>query len=156
MNQQEQNEAYRKANVGYTGVLADVRREYGITLQLFNTGGGCMVFEGRLENGDFICVTEGDDFISPHYWRTDGVNGYPGECDGNPWGWTVLVYRPDPDEPDYRGDMPYAGVFNTVAYLGDLTDVVGSALRAAVGARRTGQETYITTDITGTRVSGII
>lgn len=145
-------------------VITMLLQEFGLPAQLYNTGGGCMVYEARLSNGHFIRITEADDFISPHQWRTEGyrdrISGElvcAGENVGNPWGWTVLAYLPAPDDPAYPADEPYAGVIDASAFFSDLSDVVACAMRAAVGTTRTGASVYVHIDRGGTRaVKGTI
>lgn len=139
-NYANQNEVYRM-----------LESAFGISVELVHTGGGCMVYEGRLDNGDFVCITEGEDFISDYEQRMTGWRNrntgkieVEGELAGRPWGWTIGIYtphvedEPEPDEPEYRSEQPYAGVVDHSAFFGDLPRAMGLALTSAVAARRKG------------------
>lgn len=123
-----------------------------------------MAYEAKLETGDFLCITEGEDFISPYHWRMDGIRDRntreitcPGENAGNPWGWMVGVYHPDPENPEYRDENPYAGSVNLAAYFGDIVAAVREALQAAATTARTGVQTFICTSREGeVRVSEVL
>ncbi len=89
--------------MGYEEILTAIKAEFGITLQLVNTGGGCYVFQSQLESGHWLVVTNAEDNV----WHdADERARYEADEDyGNPLGWCVMLYG-----DHQRADWEYAGV----------------------------------------------
>lgn len=112
----------------YSELFDDLYRAYGLRLSIVNTGGGCYVAEGRLESGHWVVVTEADDFLSV---RVQDRFDHEQECETT-CGWFVGIYENDATDGADRpaganGCLTSTSVAD--AQFGDLTDVVGSALR---------------------------
>ncbi len=125
-------------------VLAAMLDHFGVTVSLNNTGGGCMVYEGRLEAGLFIAIIEAEDFISP--WSVRSAN----EAENRAHGWAIGLYLPDPQDPTNRDERPIAAAIDRICHFADLPHVVKTAL-AAVRRASPASPVFMLTDAHGTR-----
>ncbi len=80
-------------NHGYDAILADVPRQTGITFEPFNSGGGCMILEGRLESGLWIWITDVDPGLTCLPRRRAH------EANGIDVGWMITIHPTDYDDP---------------------------------------------------------
>lgn len=130
---------------GYGDILAQVHRRFGFTPTIFNSGGDIMIFEARLDGGDFIWITDADCDITPLPRRLAI------EADGDVVGWQVSIYPPDtergpldveqadPDGPaatetvDANSCTRLTSVTHHSATAEQLPELIGLALR---GRRR--------------------
>ena len=83
-------------------VINQVRDQTGINLEMANTGGGCYVLEGRLEDGSWIRAADQNDFCYPQL-----ADRHKDESENGPLGWDVSFHsnEHDPGGPytDSRG-----------------------------------------------------
>ena len=85
--------AHHQWRHGYDAILAEVTRQTGITFAPFNSGGGCMILEGRLESGLWIWITDVDPGLTCLHTR----RAY--EAAGVHLGWMITIHPTDPEEP---------------------------------------------------------
>lgn len=111
----------------YNDLIAEVRREFGVALEIVNTGGGNEAMHGRLESGHWLVVTDAEDFLSGINERRERDAG------GNPLGWFAGVYNNDgsddvdrPASHDPDGCLDYVQCDN--ASLDELNSVVREVL----------------------------
>ena len=50
---------------GYDQMVAEIKARFGFELELYNTGGWCMVYEARLEGNAVIWISDYDAGITP-------------------------------------------------------------------------------------------
>ncbi|WBP93206.1 hypothetical protein O6072_18405 [Mycolicibacterium neoaurum] len=85
----------------YDDLIAEVRQEFGVTLEIVNTGGGNEAMHGRLESGHWLVVTDAEDFLSGANERLER------DAEGYPLGWFAGIYPNDTsngsDWPDSSG-----------------------------------------------------
>jgi hypothetical protein len=74
-------------------VINQVRDQTGISLEMANTGGGCNVLEGRLEDGSWIRAADHNDFC---HW--DLEHRHDDERKHGPMGWDVSFHSNEHDE----------------------------------------------------------
>jgi hypothetical protein len=122
-------------DLGYKELLADITARFGITLTCFDSGGGCLIWESRLETGDWLWITDYDAGINPLARRLAL------EQDGITIGWHVGIYANQSadygDEPDSCTRL--AGVEHHSATAQQLPDLIELALR---GRARHEQHTF--------------
>ena len=112
-------------NHGYDELFATINRRFGIALTWWHSGGGYMIWESRLETGDWLWITDFDANITPLARRRAL------EKDGITVGWHVGIYA---NATDVGGDGPdsctgLAGVEHCSATAGQLPDLIELALR---------------------------
>ncbi|MDG4668632.1 hypothetical protein [Mycobacterium sp. 236(2023)] len=73
----------------FSELIAAVSDEFGIFLEIVNTGGGSEVMHGRLESGHWLVVTDAEDFLA------DIDDQLSSDAEGYPLGWFVGVYEND-------------------------------------------------------------
>ncbi|GAA2429254.1 hypothetical protein [Mycolicibacterium llatzerense] len=130
---------------GYDDILTQVQHRFGFTPTIFNSGGGIMILESRLEGGDFIWITDADCDVTPRPRRVAA------EADGRHIGWQVSIYPPEagappldlsaadtvastaPAVPEVDSCTRLASVTHHTAPAEQLPDLIGLALR---GRRR--------------------
>lgn len=76
-------------NHGYDAILAQVHARFGFTPTIFNSGGNIMILESRLDNSEFLWITDADCDVTPLSRRLAR------EADGQFVGWQVSIYPPD-------------------------------------------------------------
>ena len=74
-------------------VIGQVRDQTGINLEMTNTGGGCYVLEGRLEDGSWVRAADHQDFCHPEL-----ANRHEDEKKHGPSGWDVSFHSNEHDE----------------------------------------------------------
>lgn len=77
---------------GYYAILAQVHARFGFMPTIFNSGGNIMIFESRLDGGDFCWITDADCDVTPMPRRLAA------EADGDRIGWQVSIYPPDTED----------------------------------------------------------
>jgi hypothetical protein len=112
-------------DLGYDDLLATITDRFGITVDCFNSGGGCLIWETRLETGDWMWVTDWDAGIQPLARRLEL------EAQGITVGWHIGIYA---NLTDSAGDQPdsctrLAGVEHHTATAAQLPDLIDLALR---------------------------
>jgi hypothetical protein len=81
-------------------VIRAVREQHGINLSMANTGGGCYVLEGRLEDGSWIRAADHEDFCYPEL-----KDRHKDEKRDGPLGWDVSFHS---NEHDPGGPMTFS------------------------------------------------
>jgi hypothetical protein len=111
---------------GYEQMLVNIENRFGIKLSIFNSGGGWMIFEGRLETGNWLWITDWDADITPRPKRLEL------EAQGITVGWHIAIYStlsgPGTAEPDSCTRL--AGVEHRTAAADELIDLLELALRS--------------------------
>lgn len=74
-------------------VINAVRDRHGINLEMSNTGGGCYVLEGRLEDGTWLRAADHEDFCYPEL-----RDRHRAEQEHGPLGWDVSIHSNVHDE----------------------------------------------------------
>lgn len=54
---------------GYDQLVADMKARFGFELELYNTGGWCMVYEAKLEGNVVIWISDYDAGVTPREER---------------------------------------------------------------------------------------
>lgn len=109
-------------------MTASVRHEFGIVLDIVNTGGGSEVMHGRLESGHWLVVSDAEDFL------TDIEGRLMADAAGVPLGWFVGVY--DNDDSDGVDRPASSGNGGCVEYAQDdgaRFHELNSVIRAVLG-----------------------
>lgn len=107
--------------LGYGDLIAAVTDLVGVRFTLEDTGGGCLLFQGRLEGGNWLVISDWDAGILPLDRRRDL------EVDGVTVGWNVSIYADDGDNwPDHQTWL--ASVRHESARADDLPGLVELAL----------------------------
>lgn len=138
-------------------IIDDVRAKHGIDLEMVNTGGGCYVLQGRLEDGSWLRAADHEDFCHPELANRHAEE----ERDGQPGGWDVSfhsnehdpggtwkdprtgeVHEYGPSDTWASGDVdPIHWHSDPNARVEDLPRVIGDALRSMPpGAKQRQQE----------------
>lgn len=114
-------------DLGYHDLHATLATRFGITFARFNNGGGCHIWETRLETGHWLWVSDYDPWIIPRACRQAA------EDNGHPVGWQINIYahQPDTDSADTRTCL--AGVHHATATAEQLPDLIEQTLRALPG-----------------------
>lgn len=73
----------------YEELIAQTRREFGVALEIVNTGGGFEAMHARLETGHWLVVTDAEDALSHIDDRLRA------DADGRPLGWFAGIYDND-------------------------------------------------------------
>jgi hypothetical protein len=114
-------------DLGYDELLAKLTDRFGITLTCFNSGGGCLIWEARLEDGSWLWITDWDAGIHPRLRRLEF------ERQGIRIGWHVGIYANQVIE-NYSDDVDsctaLASVVHRTAGIDDLPDLIELALRS--------------------------
>lgn len=107
----------------YGDVLSDIVSRFGIDLTVEDTGGGCLLFQARLETGDWIVISDWDAGITPLPRRRAL------EAQGTTIGWNISIYADDGDNwPDHHTRL--ASVRHETAAGGELPTLIAQALDA--------------------------
>ena len=81
--------------LGYGEVMADLEKRFGLTFTCEDTGGGCLLFQARLDNGEWIVISDWDAGINPLERRREL------EAEGITVGWNITIYADDENWPDH-------------------------------------------------------
>lgn len=73
----------------YQDLIDSVRRDLGVRLAIVGVGGGNEVMHARLETGQWLVVSEAEDFLSSIGDRLEN------DAQGTPLGWFAGVYLND-------------------------------------------------------------
>lgn len=108
----------------YGSVIKPVADLTGLPFTLEDTGGGCLLFQGRLESGAWLVISDWDAGVTPMDRRRDLENS------GITVGWNVSVYADDGDSwPDHQTLL--ASVRHETARADELPGLVQLALEAS-------------------------
>lgn len=80
-------------DLDYDDLLSTIHARFGITLRCFNSGGGCLIWQSRLESRHWVWINDWDQGIMRRDRRLAT------EAAGLPVGWFVGVYTPAGDTP---------------------------------------------------------
>lgn len=102
---------------GYGEVLRAVERRTGLAFEMFNSGGGVMIFEARLETGHYVWISDADAGVWPLPCRREM------EAAGTAVGYHLAVYPPF-TEPEraaevYGGTAADYGEDSKIQWRGD-------------------------------------
>ncbi|WP_396910288.1 hypothetical protein [Mycolicibacterium sp.] len=112
----------------YDELLASVRGDIGIELEVVNTGGGNEVMQARLETGHWLVVSEADDFLSNIEDRLAA------DSDSYPLGWFAGIYaNDDSDGVDQPAGQDEGGCLTYVQRDGARFDELNDVLREVLG-----------------------
>jgi hypothetical protein len=107
--------------LGYGDFLADIEHRFGLTFTCEDTGGGCLLFQARLDNGEWIVISDWDSGITPLEKR-DAL-----EDAGITVGWNVSIFADDGDNwPDHTVMM--ASIRHDTAHAHELPSLIEQAL----------------------------
>ena len=108
--------------LGYGEFIADLENRFGLNFTCEDTGGGFLLFQARLETGDWIVISDWDAGITPLARRRDM------EAEGTTIGWNVSIYaNADGDTwPDHLTRL--ASVHHETATTDELPGIVEQAL----------------------------
>ncbi len=116
-------------DLDYTDLLSTIRDRFGITLRCFNSGGGCLIWESRLESQHWVWINDWDQGIMRRNRRLAT------EAAGDPVGWFIGVYAPAGDTPAWSDDhWRVASVSHRTATAEQLPDLIELALRSITEA----------------------
>ena len=105
---------------GYDQMIATIKERFGIELELYNTGGWCMVYQARLEGGAVIWISDYDAGVIPRDERL-ALEGA-----GTSVGWNVSIYRADAD--GYPDNAILASAQHETALVAELPGLIELAL----------------------------
>jgi len=119
----------------YEALFVQVRNATGVALDIVNTGGGCHVARGRIETGQWIVVSEAEDFLS-----VDASQRFADEAARQTQcGWYVGAFANSTGEgidlPDSDAGH-LASLTAPDAHFGDLPALIVQVLQAAPAAHR--------------------
>lgn len=83
------NECMESRPQSYEQLIAQARHEFGVALEVVNTGGGFEAMHARLETGHWLVVTDAEDALSHIDDRLSA------DADGRPLGWFAGIYEND-------------------------------------------------------------
>ena len=112
---------------GYDQMVAEIKARFGFELELYNTGGWCMVYEARLEGNAVIWISDYDAGITPRDERLVL------EGKGITVGWNVSIYRADAD--GYPDNAILASAQHETALVAELPGLIALALERRTGLR---------------------
>jgi len=116
-------------NLQYDALLDAIATRFGISLHCFNSGGGCLVWEARLESGHWLEINDWDQGIQTRARRLAS------EAAGAPVGWFIGIYCPAGDTPPWSHDSwRVASVSHRTATADELPDLIDLALRGITAA----------------------
>jgi len=105
----------------YDQIIATIKERFGFELELYNTGGWCMVYEARLEGGGaVIWISDYDAGVTPREERLSL------EGAGTTVGWNVSIYRADAD--GYPDNAILASAQHETALVAELPGLIELAL----------------------------
>lgn len=107
---------------GYDQMVAEIKARFGFELELYNTGGCCMVYEARLEGNAVIWISDYDAGITPRDERLVS------EGKGITVGWNVSIYRADAD--GYPDNAILASAQHETALGAELPGLIALALES--------------------------
>lgn len=107
---------------GYDQMVAEIKSRFGFELELYNTGGWCMVFEARLEGNAVIWISDYDAGVTPRDERLSM------EARGTTVGWNVSIYRADKD--GYPDNAILASAQHETALVAELPGLIALALES--------------------------
>ena len=115
-------------NLGYADLLASIARSYGIKFEVFDSGGGCLIAEARLEGAVWLWITDWDAGLIGLERRRQL------ESEGIAIGYNVSLYPSDPAHPDWvDGQTILASVRHQTASATMLPQLVAQALASLGG-----------------------
>lgn len=114
---------YGEEALGYGEVIAELSDLVGVPFTLEDTGGGCLLFQGRLEGGPWLVISDWDAGILPLPRRREL------ESAGVTIGWNISLYSDDGDDwPDHQTWL--ASVRHESATVDELPALVQLALNS--------------------------
>ena len=107
---------------GYDQMVAEIKTRFGFELELYNTGGWCMVYEARLEGNAVIWISDYDAGITPRDERLVL------EGKGITVGWNISSYRAEADA--YPDNAILASAQHETALVAELPGLIALALES--------------------------
>ena len=107
---------------GYDQMVAQIKARFGFELELYNTGGWCMVYQARLEGNAVIWISDYDAGITPRDERLvlEGT--------GITVGWNISIYRAEADA--YPDNAILASAQHETALVAELPGLIALALES--------------------------
>ncbi|HUO39101.1 MAG TPA: hypothetical protein VMU34_15265 [Mycobacterium sp.] len=110
-------------NTGYAPLLDNISKRFGFTdFEIFNSGGGCLIAQTRLEGTAWMWITDWDAGIQRLHDRNIK------EANGITLGYNVSIYATDPDNHWCDDCTALASVRHETAKAADLAGLVQLAL----------------------------
>jgi len=107
--------------LAYGQFLAEIQQRFGVAFTVEDTGGGCLLFQARLETGDWLVISDWDSGIIPLPRRRQL------EAQATSLGWVVNVCADDGDGGPQTATI-LAGVSHETATADELSDLIELAL----------------------------
>ncbi|MEB3023041.1 MULTISPECIES: hypothetical protein [Mycolicibacter] len=115
-------------NIGYADLLENTAGTYGIEFEVFDSGGGFLIAQARLEGGVWLWITDWDSGLIGLERRRQL------EAEGVTVGYNVSLYPTDPADPQsVDGQTVLASVRHQTATATMLPQLVAQALAGLSG-----------------------
>lgn len=109
--------------LAYGQFLAEIQQRFGVAFTVADTGGGCLLFQARLETGDWLVISDWDSGLTPLPRRRQL------EAQGTTVGWAVNVCADDGEDWPQTATI-LAGVSHETATADELPALIELALNS--------------------------